>query len=54
VTKLALIPIEVLMQATRGRGDWEPIKILLQELAYFPSSNPKSKTLKEGDEHTNQ
>jgi hypothetical protein len=30
------------------------IKILLQELAYVPSSNPKVKTLKEGDEHTSQ
>jgi hypothetical protein len=26
----------------------------LQELLYVPSSNPKSKTLQEGDEHTNQ
>jgi hypothetical protein len=30
------------------------IKILLQELAYVLSSNPKAKTLQEGDEHTNQ
>ncbi len=35
-------------------GEWEPIKILMQELAYVPSSNPKAKTLQEGDEHTNQ
>jgi hypothetical protein len=26
----------------------------MQELAYFPSSNPKTKTLQEIDEHTNQ
>jgi hypothetical protein len=26
----------------------------LQELAYVPSLIPKAKTLKEGDEHTNQ
>jgi hypothetical protein len=26
----------------------------LQELAYVPSSNPKAKTLQEGDEHTDQ
>jgi hypothetical protein len=26
----------------------------LQELLYVPSSKPKSKTLQEGDEHTNQ
>jgi hypothetical protein len=26
----------------------------MQELAYVPSSNPKTKTLQEGDEHTNQ
>jgi hypothetical protein len=26
----------------------------LQESAYVPSSNPKAKTLQEGDEHTNQ
>jgi hypothetical protein len=35
-------------------GEWEPIKILMQELAYVPSSNPKAKTLQESDEHTNQ
>jgi hypothetical protein len=29
-------------------------QILLQELAYAPSSIPKAKTLQEGDEHTNQ
>jgi hypothetical protein len=26
----------------------------MQELAYVPSSNPKTKTLQESDEHTNQ
>jgi hypothetical protein len=26
----------------------------MQELAYVPSSNHKSKTIQEGDEHTNQ
>jgi hypothetical protein len=42
-------------QRRRLEGDeWEPIKILMQELAYVPSSNPKAKTLLEGDEHTNQ
>jgi hypothetical protein len=35
-------------------GEWEPIKILMQELAYVPSSNPKAQFLKESDEHTNQ
>jgi hypothetical protein len=35
-------------------GEWEPIKILMQELAYVPSSNPKAKTLQESDEHNNQ
>jgi hypothetical protein len=40
---------------TRGRGgEWEPIKILIQELTYVPSSNHKAKTLQESDEHTNQ
>jgi hypothetical protein len=34
---------EGLEKATRG-GEWEPIKILMQELAYVPSSNPKAKT----------
>jgi hypothetical protein len=29
-------------------------QILLQEPAYVPSSNPKAKTIQEGDEHTNQ
>jgi hypothetical protein len=29
-------------------------KILLQELAYVPSSHTKAKTLQEDDEHTNQ
>jgi hypothetical protein len=35
-------------------GEWEPIKILMQELTYVPSSIPKAKTLQESDEHTNQ
>jgi hypothetical protein len=35
-------------------GEWEPIKILMQELAYVPSSNPIVKTLQESDKHTNQ
>jgi hypothetical protein len=42
----------------RGRrpegGEREPNQILLQELIYVSSSIPKSKTLQEGDEHTNQ
>jgi hypothetical protein len=51
VSKPALIPIE----GPEGVvGEWEPIKILMQELAYVPSSNPKAKTLQESDEHTNQ
>jgi hypothetical protein len=57
VTKLALIPIEGPEKPTRGGGgggEWEPIKILMQELAYVPSSNPKAKTKQESDEHTNQ
>jgi hypothetical protein len=37
-----------------GGGECEPIKILMQELSYDPSSNPKHKTLKESGEHTNQ
>jgi hypothetical protein len=37
-----------------GSVEWEPIKILPQEPTYVPSSNPKAKTLQEGDEHTNQ
>jgi hypothetical protein len=41
-------------QPERGGAEWEPIKILMQELAYVPSSNPKAKTLQESDEHTNQ
>jgi hypothetical protein len=46
---------EGLEKATRGGGgEWEPIKILLQELGYVPSPNPKAKTLQESDEHTNQ
>jgi hypothetical protein len=35
-------------------GEQESNQILLQELAYVLSSNPKVKTLQEGDEHTNQ
>jgi hypothetical protein len=54
VTKPALIPIEGPEKVTRGGGEWEPIKILMQELAYVPSSNPKAKTLQESYEHTNQ
>jgi hypothetical protein len=53
VTKPALIPIEVLEKVIRG-GEYEPIKILKQELTYVPSSNRKAKTLQESDEHTNQ
>jgi hypothetical protein len=37
-----------------GGGEWELNQILLQESAYVPSLNPNSKTLQEGDEHTNQ
>jgi hypothetical protein len=37
-----------------GGGEWEPIKILMQELTYVPSSNPKAKTFQESDEHTIQ
>jgi hypothetical protein len=37
-----------------GGGEWEPIKIHMQELTYFPCSNPKAKTLQKSDEHTNQ
>jgi hypothetical protein len=35
-------------------GEQEPNKILLQELAYVPSSNSIAKTLQEDNEHTNQ
>jgi hypothetical protein len=46
VTKLALIPIEGSMEATGGGGgEREPNQILLQELVYVPSSNPKAKIL---------
>jgi hypothetical protein len=42
----------------RGRrpegGECKLNQILLQELAYVPSSNNKAKTLQEGDEHINQ
>jgi hypothetical protein len=41
-------------KVTRRGGEWEPIKILIQELAYVPSSNPKAKILQESDKHTNQ
>jgi hypothetical protein len=37
-----------------GGGEWESIKILMQEPVYVPSLNPKAKTLQESDEHTNQ
>jgi hypothetical protein len=41
VTKLALIPIEGLEKATRGGGgEWEPIKILMQELGLYPKIDP--------------
>jgi hypothetical protein len=40
-------------KVTRG-GEWVPIKILMQELTYVLSSNPKAKILQESDEHTNQ
>jgi hypothetical protein len=54
VTKLTLIPIEEPEKVIRGGAEWESIKILMQELAYIPSSNPKAKTQQESDEHTNQ
>jgi hypothetical protein len=54
VTKLALIPIEGPEKATKCGGEWDPIKIPQRNLAYVPSSNPKTKTLQECDEHTNQ
>jgi hypothetical protein len=42
----------------RGRrtegGEWELNQILLQESTYVPSSNPKAKTMQEGDKHINQ
>jgi hypothetical protein len=38
----------------RRGGEREPNQILLQEPPYVSSSNPKDKTLQEGDEHTNQ
>jgi hypothetical protein len=37
-----------------GEGEREMNQKNLQELAYVPSSNPKTKTQQEGDEHTNQ
>jgi hypothetical protein len=48
-----LFDVEGSEKATRG-GEWEPIKILMQELAHVPSSNPKAKTLQESDEQPNQ
>jgi hypothetical protein len=36
VTKPALIPIEGPEKATRGGGEWEPIKIPRRNLAYIP------------------
>jgi hypothetical protein len=47
---------EGLREATEkgGGGEREQNQILLQASAYVPSSNPKAKTLQEGDEHTNQ
>jgi hypothetical protein len=36
------------------RVEWESNQILLPETTYISSSNPKVKTLQEGDEHTNQ
>jgi hypothetical protein len=53
VTKPSLIPIEGPREVTRDGGEREPYQILMQKLAYVPSSNPKAKTLQEGDEHTN-
>jgi hypothetical protein len=40
---------EGLEKATRAG-----VNVLMQELAYVPSSNHKAKTLQESDEHTNQ
>jgi hypothetical protein len=37
-----------------GGVEREPNQILLQESTYVPNSIPKSKTLQEGDEYTNQ
>jgi hypothetical protein len=37
---------------SKGGGEWELNQILSPESAYIPSSNPKAKTLQEGDEHT--
>jgi hypothetical protein len=37
-----------------GGGEQEPNQILLEESACIPSSNPKAKTLQEGNELTNQ
>jgi hypothetical protein len=39
---------------TEGGGEREPNQILLQKPVCVPSSNPKVKTLQEGDAHTNQ
>jgi hypothetical protein len=50
-----MIPIEGPRDVTEGGGgEREPNQILLQELFYVPSLNPRAKTLQEGDECTNQ
>jgi hypothetical protein len=49
-----ILDIEGPEKSTRGGGEWESIKTITQELAYVPSLNPKTKTLQESDEHTNQ
>jgi hypothetical protein len=41
-------------QPEGGSGQRESNQIILQEPAYVPYSNPKTKTLQEGDEYTNQ
>jgi hypothetical protein len=54
----AVVLFEGPEKATRGGrgggGEWEPIKILRQELAYVPSSNPKVETQQQSDEHSIQ
>jgi hypothetical protein len=46
---------EGLREVTRGGGrEREPNQTLFQELTYVPSSNHRTKTLQEGDKHTNQ
>jgi hypothetical protein len=50
-------PLESMRRTGEGDqrgGEWESIKILMQEPVYVPSSNPKAKTLQESDEHINQ